>query len=122
MRIFDNINSLLNFFDSNDYTSKIPIYVTSGGFDPIHVGHMRCILETTSMADRDGGYVVVIVNGDGFLQRKKGGAFMPEKERAEIKAGIRGVDAVLIWDDGGQTVFHLHIHIIGGRPLKWPPG
>ena len=24
--------------------------------------------------------------------------------------------------DGGQTVFHLHIHILGGRKLKWPPG
>ncbi|HEY9735916.1 MAG TPA: histidine triad nucleotide-binding protein [Trichocoleus sp.] len=25
-------------------------------------------------------------------------------------------------NDGGQTVFHLHIHILGGRPLGWPPG
>jgi histidine triad (HIT) family protein len=25
-------------------------------------------------------------------------------------------------DDGGQTVNHLHIHILGGRPMKWPPG
>ena len=24
--------------------------------------------------------------------------------------------------DGGQTVFHLHLHILGGRGLKWPPG
>jgi len=24
--------------------------------------------------------------------------------------------------DGGQTVYHLHIHILGGRPMKWPPG
>ena len=24
--------------------------------------------------------------------------------------------------DGGQTVDHLHLHILGGRPLKWPPG
>lgn len=24
--------------------------------------------------------------------------------------------------DGGQTVFHLHVHILGGRPLAWPPG
>ena len=25
-------------------------------------------------------------------------------------------------DDGGQTVYHLHIHILGGRPMLWPPG
>ena len=24
--------------------------------------------------------------------------------------------------DGGQTVFHLHLHVLGGRPLRWPPG
>tara|TARA_Y100000816_G_C25926997_1_gene483385 strand:- start:308 stop:817 length:510 start_codon:yes stop_codon:yes gene_type:complete len=83
---------------------QAPIYMTSGGFDPLHIGHARCILETTDMADTDGGYVIVVVNGDGFLKRKKGGAFMPEEERAEIVAGLRGVDAVLIWDDGTQNV------------------
>ncbi len=25
-------------------------------------------------------------------------------------------------EDGGQTVYHLHIHILGGRPMQWPPG
>jgi D-beta-D-heptose 7-phosphate kinase/D-beta-D-heptose 1-phosphate adenosyltransferase len=48
--------------------------------------------------------LVVIVNGDGFLTRKKGFAFMPEAERSEIIAGIAGVDAVVIWDDGTQFV------------------
>ena len=83
---------------------RLPIYMTSGGFDPLHIGHLRCILETTDMADADGGYVIIVVNGDGFLKRKKGGAFMPEDERAEIVSGLRGVDAVLIWDDGTQNV------------------
>ena len=78
--------------------------MTSGGFDPLHVGHLRCILETVEMAEDDGGYVAIIVNGDGFLERKKGKPFMPAAERAEIVAGIRGVDAAIIWDDGGQTV------------------
>ncbi|MBN62130.1 MAG: hypothetical protein CME20_12310 [Gemmatimonadetes bacterium] len=25
-------------------------------------------------------------------------------------------------DNGGQTVDHLHVHLLGGRPLRWPPG
>jgi histidine triad (HIT) family protein len=25
-------------------------------------------------------------------------------------------------EDGGQTVYHLHLHILGGRPMQWPPG
>ena len=104
MKVYETIEDFLEIVDDEWVEKKCPIYMTSGGFDPLHIGHLRCILATTAMADKDGGYVVVIVNGDGFLDRKKGFAFMPEKERAEIIAGIRGVDAAVIWDDGGQTV------------------
>jgi cytidyltransferase-like protein len=78
--------------------------VTSGGFDPMHVGHLRCILESANLAQRSGLPLIVIVNGDGFLHRKKGYAFMPHEERMEIIAGIRGVDHVVGWDDGSQFV------------------
>ena len=42
-------------------------------------------------------------------------------------AAMQGIDAKyrLVINDGaeaGQTVFHLHLHILGGRPLLWPPG
>lgn len=77
---------------------------TSGGFDPLHVGHLRCIQESTHLARKNNVPLVVIVNGDGFLMRKKGYAFMPEMERAEIIAAIAGVDAVVLWDDGSQFV------------------
>ncbi len=80
------------------------IVCTSGGFDPMHVGHLRCILETSRIAKEMGALCVVIVNGDGFLERKKGRAFMPEFERLEIIAGVRGVDHVVSWDDGSQFV------------------
>jgi len=82
------------------------LVVTSGGFDPMHIGHLRCLLQSAEIANRMSikTKLAVIVNGDGFLQRKKGFAFMPEDERLEIIAGIRGVDYVIPWDDGGQTV------------------
>jgi len=105
MQVFRDPGTLIDKLNLDDEIwGKVSIYLTSGGFDPLHIGHVRCILETTEMADADGGYVIVIVNGDGFLKRKKGGAFMPEEERAEIISGLRGVDAVLIWDDGTQNV------------------
>jgi len=47
---------------------------------------------------------VVIVNGDGFLKRKKNFVFMPLAERLEIIAAIAGVDHVIAWDDGSQFV------------------
>lgn len=80
------------------------IIATSGGFDPLHVGHLRCIQESALLADRSNGKLVVIVNGDGFLIRKKGKPFMSHAERMEIIAGLRGVNYVLGWDDGSQTV------------------
>ena len=70
----------------------------------MHVGHLRCLQNSAEIARQNKVQLVVIVNGDGFLHRKKGFAFMPEAERAEIIAGIAGVDAVVLWDDGTQFV------------------
>jgi len=78
--------------------------VTSGGFDPMHVGHLRCLQESAALASAHNRPLVVIVNSDGFLMRKKGFSFMPHAERMEIIAGVRGVDFVVGWDDGSQTV------------------
>ena len=104
MKVYNSVKEFREYIDIQDSWGNINVYMTSGGFDPLHVGHLRCILETVDMAEKDGGYVAIIVNGDGFLERKKGKPFMPAAERAEIVAGIRGVDAAIIWDDGGQTV------------------
>lgn len=106
MKVYKSVKEFRAYIDKDldGGWGEIPVYMTSGGFDPLHVGHLRCIQETVEMAEKDGGYVAIIVNGDGFLKRKKGKAFMPAAERAEIVAGIHGVDAAIIWDDGGQTV------------------
>ena len=96
----DAAKELINKWKQDDHQ----IYLTSGGFDPMHIGHLRCIQETAAMAHETNGKTIVVVNGDGFLDRKKGGPFMPCVERCEIIAGLRGVDLVVPWDDGSQTV------------------
>lgn len=76
-----------------------PTVAVSGGFDPVHVGHVRMILEAAEVGD-----VIVIANSDEWLMRKKGYVFMPWKERAEILASIRGVLKVVTVDDSDGTV------------------
>jgi cytidyltransferase-like protein len=80
------------------------IYMTSGGFDPLHIGHLRCIQGTARLAEENNGKVLVLVNGDQFLIDKKGQPFMEIEERLEIVAGLRGVDLAVEWYDGSQTV------------------
>ena len=73
--------------------------VVSGGFDPIHVGHVRMIQEAAME-----GNVIVVINSDDWLIRKKGFYFMTWEERAEIIRGIRGVIDVATVDDSDGTV------------------
>ena len=70
---------------------KITVAV-SGGFDPIHAGHVRMIREAAALGDR----LVVIMNNDNWLKNKKGYAFMPQAERKEILESIAGVDEVVV--------------------------
>jgi len=73
--------------------------MVSGGFDPIHVGHVRMIL-----AAADLGNVIVAVNSDNWLMRKKGYIFMPWEERAEILKAVKGVTDVVAVGDSDGTV------------------
>lgn len=66
--------------------------LTSGGFDPLHIGHLRCMVEAKKLGD----YLIVIINGDSWLMRKKGRVFMPAKDRAEIIRCFSCVDEVYI--------------------------
>jgi cytidyltransferase-like protein len=80
---------------------KKPVTVAvSGAFDPIHIGHIRYIREAAKLGDR----LVVILNSDEFLLRKKGFIFMPFEDRKEILESIKGVDEVVASIDQDQTV------------------
>jgi cytidyltransferase-like protein len=75
------------------------IIAVSGGCDPCHSGHIRMILEASNYGD-----VVVILNSDDWLLKKKGYKFMSWEERAEILMAIKGVTAVVPVDDSDGTV------------------
>ena len=74
--------------------------IISGGFDPIHIGHLRMIQESSKLASR----LIVIVNSDKFLIEKKGYAFMPIKERIEILEGFSEVYRAVESIDNDKTV------------------
>lgn len=76
------------------------VVAASGGFDPLHVGHVEYLEAARKLGDR----LVVIVNSDDFLKRKKGYAFMPLSERMQIVSALRCVDAVVACIDSDQTV------------------
>jgi rfaE bifunctional protein nucleotidyltransferase chain/domain len=76
------------------------VVATSGGFDPLHIGHVRLFQEAKKLGDR----LVVILNSDEWLKRKKGFVFMNLKHRMEMVMAIKGVDEVMVWDDGTPTV------------------
>ena len=80
-------------------SSKNKVIAVSGGFDPIHVGHVRMILEAARHGD-----VVVIANSDEWLMRKKNYIFMPFEERREILMSIKGVTYVTKAEDDDNTV------------------
>jgi len=63
----------------------------SGGFDPVHIGHIRSFREAKKLGDK----LMIILTRDDQLIRKKGYYFMPFEERKEILERIEGVDRVV---------------------------
>ena len=71
----------------------------SGGFDPVHKGHLRMFREASWL----GHQVIVGLNSDDWLTRKKGKPFMDFKERKEILEGFKYINQVLAFDDKDET-------------------
>lgn len=70
--------------------SKRVVVAVSGGFDPVHFGHIRLMREARKL----GTELVVILNNDNWLKAKKGFVFMGQKERKEILEALDCVDRV----------------------------
>jgi D-beta-D-heptose 7-phosphate kinase/D-beta-D-heptose 1-phosphate adenosyltransferase len=79
------------------------IVVVSGGFDPVHSGHIKLIKEARKLGDQ----LIVGINSDEWLARKKGRAFMPWTERLAVLNNLQPVDEVYTFDDDDGTACHL---------------
>ena len=79
------------------------VVVISGGFDPIHAGHIALIKSAREL----GNHLIVGVNSDTWLTRKKGAAFMPWHHRAEVVRNLRQVDEVMSWEDYDNSAIGL---------------
>ncbi len=75
------------------------LIIVSGGFDPVHKGHVRMFKESKEIGD----YVVTALNSDEWLERKKGKPFMRFEERKEILEAFRYVNEVISFNDYDDT-------------------
>ena len=73
-------------------TKSKKIVMVSGGFDPVHIGHVRMFEEAKKLGDE----LVVLLNNDNWLRLKKGYVFMEEQERKEILLAFKAVDRVIL--------------------------
>lgn len=80
--------------------AKKKIVMVSGGFDPVHIGHVRMFNEAKKLGDE----LVVVLNNDNWLRFKKGYAFMPQEDRKEIIESFQAVDRVVITDHEPDTM------------------
>jgi cytidyltransferase-like protein len=88
------------------------IVVVSGGFDPIHSGHIEYFEKAKELGD----ILVVALNSDDWLSRKKGKPFMPWIERSRIVKALKPVGYVMEFNDDDNTA----INAIHKTRLKWP--
>jgi cytidyltransferase-like protein len=75
------------------------IVLATGGFDPIHSGHIKLLEEAKQLGDQ----LVVGVNSDKWLERKKRRSFMPWPERSNIVGALKVVDRVIGFNDNDNS-------------------
>ena len=90
----------------------ITLVLVTGGFDPVHSGHIEYFKAAKELGDK----LIVGLNSDAWLARKKGRPFMPFKERASIIKELAVVDEVITFDDSDNTASNAIRQIIS----KWP--
>ena len=80
--------------------------LVTGGFDPIHSGHIQLFTEAKKLGTK----LIVGVNSDDWLARKKGRSFMSFEERVNIIRNLKMVDKVVAVDDADDTACQAIFH------------
>lgn len=75
------------------------IVIATGGFDPVHSGHIAYLNAAKELGDM----LIVGVNSDEWLTRKKGKPFMPFRERFAVVFNLKSVDNMVLFDDDDNT-------------------
>ena len=75
------------------------VVLVTGGFDPLHSGHIAYFKAAKQLGDK----LVVGINTDSWLTRKKGRTFMPSSERVTIVQNLSMVDHCVLFDDDDNT-------------------
>jgi cytidyltransferase-like protein len=71
---------------------KEKVVMVSGGFDPIHIGHIRYMQEAKKLGNK----LIVVINNDNWFELKGKPVFMQDEERKEIIEALECVDEVVI--------------------------
>jgi len=84
------------------------VVLVTGGFDPIHSGHIEYFKEAKKLGNK----LIVGVNSDEWLTRKKGKPFMSFNERVEIISNLKMVDQVIGFNDDNDDACHALFHVM----------
>lgn len=91
------------------------VVLVTGGFDPLHSGHIAYFKAAKELGD----HLVVGVNSDEWLTRKKGRPFMPFEERAAIIKELECVDEVIGFNDSDDTANHAIMQVLSTKGSSW---
>jgi D-beta-D-heptose 7-phosphate kinase/D-beta-D-heptose 1-phosphate adenosyltransferase len=91
------------------------VVLVTGGFDPLHSGHIAYFKAARELGD----HLVVGLNSDAWLTRKKGRPFMPIQERAAIVKELACVDEVITFNDDDNTACLAIGYVLQTKASRW---
>ena len=91
------------------------VVLVTGGFDPLHSGHVEYFKAARDLGD----HLIVGINSDAWLTRKKGRPFMPMQERATIVKELECVDEVITFDDSDDTACAAIMQVLSTKATSW---